>query len=105
MQIESGFGSGVIGKKFTRFPKLRAKTAEPITTPIPGRNNARKTVVLLHDPRFLFHLQKDIREKVIVIWIIFASKANERFGAISIIGIARRRANGCCAATSTETRA
>ena len=45
-----------------------------------GRNNARKTVVLLHHPRFLFHLRKDDREEVIVIRIIFAGKANQRFG-------------------------
>src|SRR6201982_1436950 len=45
-----------------------------------GRNNARKTIVLLHHPRFLFHLRKDDREEVIVIRIIFAGKANQRFG-------------------------
>jgi pimeloyl-ACP methyl ester carboxylesterase len=45
-----------------------------------GRNNAGKTVVLLDHPRFLFHLRKDDREDVIVIRIIFAGEANQRFG-------------------------
>src|ERR1700737_1252593 len=45
-----------------------------------GRNNTKKTVVLLHHPRFLFQLRKDYREKVIVIRIIFAGEANQRFG-------------------------
>ncbi len=37
-----------------------------------GRNNARKTVVFLHHPRFLFHLRKDDRKVIIVTRIIFA---------------------------------
>src|SRR5262245_19270796 len=45
-----------------------------------GRNYAGKTVMLLHHPRFLFHLRKDGREEVIVIRIIFAGKTNQRFG-------------------------
>lgn len=45
-----------------------------------GRHNAGKTVVLLHYPRFLFQLRKDDREIVIVIRIIFAGEANQRFG-------------------------
>ncbi len=45
-----------------------------------GRHNGGKTVVLLHHPRFLFHLRKDDREIIIVIRIIFAGKANQRFG-------------------------
>jgi hypothetical protein len=38
-----------------------------------GRNNARKTVVLLHHPRFLFQLRKDDRDIIIVTRIIFAA--------------------------------
>jgi len=38
-----------------------------------GRHNGGKTVVLLHYPRFLFHLRKDDREIIIVIRIIFAA--------------------------------
>jgi len=45
-----------------------------------GRNNARKTVVLLHHPRFLFQLRKDDRDIIIVVRIIFACKPNQRFG-------------------------
>ena len=45
-----------------------------------GRHNGGKTVVLLHHPRFLFHLRKDDREIIIVIRIIFAGEANQRFG-------------------------
>ena len=45
-----------------------------------GRNNAGKTVVLLHYPRFLLYLRKDGREEVVVIWIIFAGQADQRFG-------------------------
>ena len=44
-----------------------------------GRNNGRKTVVLLHYPRFLFHLRKDDRKILIVIRVIFARQANQRF--------------------------
>src|SRR4029077_16643957 len=45
-----------------------------------GRNNAGKTVVLLDHPRLLFHLRKDGREEVVIIRIIFAGQANQRFG-------------------------
>ena len=45
-----------------------------------GRNHAGKTVVFLHDPRFLFHLRKDDREIIIIFRIIFAGEANQRFG-------------------------
>ena len=45
-----------------------------------GRNNAGKTVVLFHYPRFLFHLRKDDREQVIIIRIVFSGQANQRFG-------------------------
>ena len=45
-----------------------------------GRNNARRTIVLLHHPRFLFHLRKDHREIIVVIRIIFTGQANQRFG-------------------------
>ena len=38
-----------------------------------GRNNARKTVVFLHHPRFLFQLRKDDRDIIIVTRIIFAA--------------------------------
>src|SRR6266436_4847158 len=44
------------------------------------RHNGGKTVVLLHHARFLFHLRKDDREIIIVIRIIFAGEANQRFG-------------------------
>jgi hypothetical protein len=44
------------------------------------RNKARKTVVLLHYSRFLFHLRKDDRKIIIVTRIIFAGEANQRFG-------------------------
>ena len=45
-----------------------------------GRNNAGRTIVLLHHSRFLFHLRKDHREIIIVVRIIFAGEANQRFG-------------------------
>ena len=45
-----------------------------------GRHNGGKTVVLLHHARFLFHFRKDVREIIIVIRIIFAAEANQRFG-------------------------
>ena len=38
-----------------------------------GRHNGGKTVVLLHYPRFLFHLRKDDREIIIKIRVIFAA--------------------------------
>ena len=45
-----------------------------------GRNNAIITVVLFHDPRFLFHLRKDHRYIIIVTGIILSGEANQRFG-------------------------
>ena len=68
------------------------------------RQDAGHAVMFLDDARFLFHLRKDDREKVIVIRIIFAERPIKGSAATSVIGMARRRANGCCRATATQTR-
>jgi hypothetical protein len=106
MPTEIGFGSGVICKKLYPVPETVTQnvyTKGDAGSGFDGRNGAGKTVVLLHHPRFLFHFRKGDREELIVVRIIFAGKANQRF-ATSVIGMARRRANGCCGATATPTR-
>ncbi len=44
-----------------------------------GRHDAGHAVMFLDDARFLFHLRKGDREIIIVIGILFARQANERF--------------------------
>src|SRR6476620_5277357 len=45
-----------------------------------GRHNAGHAVMFLDHARLLFHLRKDDREIIMVIRIIFAGEANQRFG-------------------------
>src|SRR5438034_5545420 len=54
-----------------------------MATPVPASTadtTAEKRSCSLHHPRFLFHLRKDDREIIIIIRIIFAGEANQRFG-------------------------
>jgi hypothetical protein len=52
-------------QKFQAVPKTVTKVRGngDARSRFDGRNNAIKTVVLLHHPRFLFHLRKDRRKK------------------------------------------
>ena len=62
-------------QKFQAVPKTLTKVCGNGDTGsrFDGRHNGRKTVMLLHHPRFLFRLRKDEREIIVVIRIIFAA--------------------------------
>jgi len=69
-----------------------------------GRHDAGHAVMFLDDARFLFHLRKDDREIIIVIRVIFAGEANQRFGCN--LGNRNGAASGkrMLRATATQTR-
>src|SRR6266446_8710749 len=64
-------------QKFHAVSETVAKNVSTQSDPgscFDGRNNAIITVVLLHHPRFLFHLREDHRNIIIVTRVIFAGE-------------------------------